>query len=114
MSTLQYCVYILIWLKDNKFYIGLTTDLKQRLTDHFKGRSSATAPRRPFKFIYCEYFLSKNDAYRREKYLKTSTGKRMLKLLLKETFKEIWFLIIFLSDKNPCEQLYNFICKKDW
>lgn len=89
MSTLQYCVYILVSLKDNKFYIGLTTDLKLRLTDHFKGRSFATAPRRPFKLIYCEYFLSKHDAYRRERYLKTSVGKRMLKLLLKQTLKEI-------------------------
>lgn len=79
---LKYCVYILLSLKDNKLYIGLTTNLKQRLTDHFKGKSSSTAPRRPFKLIYCEYFLSKHDAYRREKYLKTTIGKKMLKILL--------------------------------
>jgi len=85
MSILQYCIYVLISLKENNLYIGLTTDLKQRLTDHFHGRSAATAPRRPFKLIYCEYFYSKHDAYRREKYLKTTVGKRMLKLLLKES-----------------------------
>ncbi len=89
MKKLQYCVYVLHSLKDNNLYIGYTTNLHQRLTSHIKGGSKSTAPRRPFKLIYCEYFLSKTDAINRERYLKTSTGKRMLKLLLKESLKEI-------------------------
>jgi putative endonuclease len=82
---LKYCVYVLISLKDQKLYIGLTTNLKQRLTDHFKGKSFATKSRRPFRLIYCEYFLSKHDAYRREKYLKTTIGKKMLRLMLRKS-----------------------------
>ncbi|MCL4364699.1 GIY-YIG nuclease family protein, partial [Patescibacteria group bacterium] len=82
MSVLKYCVYVLISLKDKDLYVGITTNLKQRLTSHFHGYSKSTAPRRPFKLIYCEYFLSEHDAYRREKYLKTTTGRRMIKLLL--------------------------------
>lgn len=82
---LKYCVYVLLSLKDKKLYIGITTNLKQRLTDHFKGKSLATKSRRPFKLIYCEYFLSKHDAYRREKYLKTTVGKKMLKLTLRSS-----------------------------
>jgi len=39
--------------------------------------------------VFCEYFFSKHDATRREKYLKTNVGKKMLKFLLKETLKEI-------------------------
>jgi len=89
MSKLQYCVYVLLSIKDQKLYIGFTTNLKQRLTDHFKGNSSSTAPRRPFLLIYCEYFLSKHDAYRREKYLKTTTGKKMLRLILKDSFNDV-------------------------
>ena len=60
MSKLKHCVYVLYSLKDKKNYIGYTTDLKERLTDHFHGKSKATAPRRPFILIYCEYFLSNN------------------------------------------------------
>jgi len=82
---LQYCVYVLQSQKDHKLYIGSTTNLKQRLTDHFHGNSKATAPRRPFKLIFCEYFLSKQDALRREKYFKTSAGKKALKLMLRES-----------------------------
>ena len=37
LMKLQYCVYVLLSLKDKKFYIGYTTNLKQRLTDHFHG-----------------------------------------------------------------------------
>jgi putative endonuclease len=89
MKKLQYCVYVLYSLKDNSFYIGFTENLKQRLTDHFHGSSKSTAPRRPFRLIFCEYFLSKKDALRREKYFKTTKGKRTLKLLLKNSLNLI-------------------------
>ena len=91
MKKLQFCVYVLLSLKDNKFYIGFTTDLRQRLTDHFHGKSESTNPRRSFILIYCEYFFSKKDAYNRENYLKTSTGKRMLKLISKESLKDLMY-----------------------
>lgn len=83
MSKLQHCVYVLLSLKDKNFYIGYTSDLKQRLTDHFHGNSKATAPRRPFSLVFCEYFASKKDALRREKYFKTTAGKKGLKLILR-------------------------------
>ena len=86
---LKHCVYVLYSLKDKKQYIGYTTNLKQRLTDHFHGYSKATSPRRPFKLIFCEYFYSKKDAMRREKYLKTTYGKKALKLMLREGLKKI-------------------------
>lgn len=89
MSVLEYCVYVLISLKDKDLYVGITTNLKERLTSHFHGHSKSTALRRPFKLIYCEYFLSKHDAYRREKYLKTTMGRRMIKLILKDSLKEL-------------------------
>jgi len=83
MRKLQYCVYVLYSLKDNQFYIGYTQNLKQRLTDHFHGNSKGTSSRRPFILTFCEYFLSRKDAMRREKYFKTSSGKRTLRLMLK-------------------------------
>ena len=89
MKKLQYCVYVLFSLKDYKFYIGYTTNLHERLTSHIKGQSKATSARRPLILVFCEYFFSKHDATRREKYLKTNVGKKMLKFLLKETLKEI-------------------------
>lgn len=89
MPKLQHCVYVLLSLKDQKFYIGYSSNLKQRLTAHFNGKSPATAPRRPFNLVFCEYFLSKSDALRREKYLKTTTGKRGLRLIIRASLSEL-------------------------
>ena len=88
-KKLEYCTYVLLSLKDKNFYIGYTTDLKQRLTAHFHGYSKNTSFRRPFTLIFCEYFLSNKDAMRREKYFKTNLGKKTLKLMLRESLLEL-------------------------
>ena len=59
---LPYCVYILLSRKDDNFYVGYTTDLQRRLDEHFQGRNTSTAPRRPFVLVHCEYYLAKADA----------------------------------------------------
>ena len=89
MKKLTYCVYVLHSLKDAKLYIGYTKNLRQRLSDHFQGNSKSTRLRRPLKLIYCEYFLNKQDAMRREKYFKTTVGKRTLKLMLRNYFNNV-------------------------
>ncbi len=89
MLNLNYCVYILYSLKDYKMYIGYTTNLERRIAEHNAGGTVSTAPRRPLKLIFCEYYLMKRDAMRREKYFKTTAGKKGLKLMLRETLAEI-------------------------
>ena len=89
LNQLPYCVYVLYSLKDGKLYIGYTTNLERRFTEHQAGNSKSTAPRRPFRLLFCEYYLSKEDAIRREKYFKTTAGKKTIKLMLKESLKEI-------------------------
>jgi len=85
LQNLQYCVYVLYSRKDGKLYIGYSADLETRLKDHSAGRVESTAPRRPLTLIHVEYYLSKNDAARREKYLKTTKGKRVLRLMLRDS-----------------------------
>ena len=85
---LPLCVYVLLSLKDNNFYVGYTTDLARRLDEHFQGRNTSTAPRRPFKLIHCEYYLAKADAERRENYLKTTKGRRTLRLMLRDSLAD--------------------------
>ena len=85
---LPYCVYILISEVDHQLYIGYTTNIENRILDHNRGNTKSTSSRRPLKLIFCEQYLSKLDAMRREKYFKTTVGKKALKLMLRETFKE--------------------------
>lgn len=54
-----------------------------------RGRDDSTAPRRPLRLIHVEYYLSRADAVRREKYFKTTKGKRTLRLVLKESLAEV-------------------------
>ena len=84
-APLPYCVYVLLSLKDDNFYVGYTTDLPRRLDEHYQGRNTSTAPRRPFVLVHCEYYLAKGDAERRETYLKTAKGRRVLRLMLQES-----------------------------
>lgn len=73
-----YFTYVLLSLKDNKYYTGFTSNLPLRFESHNNGDVSSTKHRRPFKLIYYEACLSKQDALKREKYLKTHYGKLYL------------------------------------
>lgn len=82
---LTHCTYVLYSLDDDELYIGYSSNLRQRLVDHFNGKVPSTAPRRPLRLIHVEYYLADGDARRRETYFKTSKGKRALKLMLHDT-----------------------------
>ena len=75
----MYYVYVLQSEKDKHFYVGYTKDLKNRLKLHNEGKVTSTINRRPLRLIYYEACLSQRDATYREKYLKSSWGKRYLK-----------------------------------
>ena len=79
----MYYVYVLQSEKDKLFYVGYTKDLKSRLKLHNDGKVESTRNRRPLKLIYYEVCLNQQDATHREKYLKSSWGKRYLKSRLK-------------------------------
>ncbi len=82
-----YYVYVLKSLKDSKHYIGYTKNLLRRYSEHKQGWNISTAKRRPLELIFYEAFLNNEDALRREEYFKTTKGKTMLKVVLKEFLK---------------------------
>ena len=78
--------YILQSIKNKNLYVGYTKDLKKRIQEHNQGLNQSTKIYRPWKLIYYEACLNEEDAKRREHYLKTSQGQRLLKRRLKEHF----------------------------
>lgn len=80
----MYYVYVLRSIKDGKLYTGFTHDLRKRFEKHIMGLVSSTKFRRPLKLLYYEAYTHREDAARREKYLKSGMGKRDLKNRLKE------------------------------
>jgi putative endonuclease len=77
-----HCVYVL-QNEAHKLYTGCTQDLKKRIQEHSAGRSTYTKNTGPYKLIYYEACISSKDAYHREKYLKSGSGKNYLKNRLK-------------------------------
>jgi putative endonuclease len=75
--------YVLQSQKDSNFYTGFTKDLKLRFEQHEAGKVESTRDRRPLRLVYYEACVNKEDASRREKYLKTYNGKFYLKKRLK-------------------------------
>jgi putative endonuclease len=75
----MFYVYLLHFAKDNGFYIGYSTDLKRRLSEHTRGASLATKSRGPWKLIYYEAYTEREDAEGREKFLKSGAGRRFLR-----------------------------------
>ncbi len=75
--------YVLLSTRDGKLYTGLTGDLRIRFNEHNSGKVPSTKNRGPFKLIYYEACLNREDARYRERYLKSGMGKRYLKNRLK-------------------------------
>jgi len=74
----MYYVYVLLSELDGNFYTGACVDLRKRLKSHYDGQVASTRNWRPLRLIYYEACLSKEDAFRREKYLKSGMSKRYL------------------------------------
>lgn len=80
----MFYVYILQSNKNKQLYIGYTSDLKRRFKEHNLGLNFSTKRYMPWKIIYYEACIEESDAKRREKYLKTTQGNRLIKRRIKD------------------------------
>ena len=79
----MYYVYILK-LNNSNLYTGSCADLKIRYADHCMGKVASTKYKRPVNLIHYEAYTLKSDAQRRERFLKTTEGKRLLRQQIKD------------------------------
>lgn len=82
-----YYIYVLRG-KNDYLYIGYSEDLRDRIQSHNSGQVRSTKPYGPLELIHYEAYRNKQDAKRREKYLKTNRGRTTLITMLKEFFTE--------------------------
>jgi len=78
-------VYVLL-CGDGRLYTGYSASLRMRVEQHKRGEVFATKGRLPVRLVFYEAFAVASDAKRREKYLKTTAGKRALRLMLRDFF----------------------------
>ena len=67
----MYFVYILKSLSDKNHYIGCTTDLERRISEHNAGKTVSLKGRRPLVLLYSETYDNQEAAYKREKQIKS-------------------------------------------
>jgi putative endonuclease len=80
---MQYVTYI-VECSDHTLYVGITTDITRRVSEHNTSKKGAkyTRARRPVSLKYVEEFESKSDAQKREYEIKQFTRSEKLSLLL--------------------------------
>ncbi len=63
--------------------------MARRYKEHKNGKVKSTKLRRPLKLIHYEAYILKSDAMRREKFLKTTEGKKLLRQQLRNILNNL-------------------------
>ncbi|MFH1286961.1 MAG: GIY-YIG nuclease family protein [Candidatus Magasanikbacteria bacterium] len=75
----MYFVYVISSNVRKYIYVGITNNTQRRIGEHQKGKEKTTRPYRPFSILHIEVFSTRIEARKREKYLKSGSGKEWIK-----------------------------------
>jgi putative endonuclease len=79
----MYVVYALYSKKFDKIYIGFTSNLTERFKSHNElSKKGWTISFRPWEIIFQEEWILKSEAMKREKQLKSATGRDFIRSLI--------------------------------
>ena len=81
----MFIVYVLKSNTADKSYVGLTNNINRRLREHNSGKHFYTKRYLPWVIIHEEEFDNFAEARKREKFLKSTNGRRFLKKLFNNT-----------------------------
>jgi putative endonuclease len=74
-------VYILLNKAKTRTYTGVTDDVNKRLYEHNAGNVRSSSSYRPYEVIHTESFETLCEARQKEKFYKTTTGRRKIKAM---------------------------------
>ena len=80
---MPYMLYILQSDRDGSFYIGHTAHLAERLRRHNEGRSPYTRAKIPWSLVYKEEYLTRAEAMKRERELKSKKNRDYIEHLIR-------------------------------
>ena len=72
-------IYVLVSLKDNSTYVGMSKNIDRRLNEDNLGKSRYTKGHIPWKLVYTESHQNQLEARQKEKFFKSTQGKNWLK-----------------------------------
>ena len=74
-GTMHYVYMLQSEADPDRFYVGLTTDLKRRFDEHNSGKSIHTNKYIPWKLVTYIAFSDRKKAEKFQKYLKSGSGR---------------------------------------
>ena len=75
----MFYAYVLKSISHDFYYKGHCKDLQIRLKQHNSGMTKSIRPYIPFLLVYSEKLNTEKEAIEREKYFKSSAGRRFIK-----------------------------------
>ncbi|MDY0254782.1 MAG: GIY-YIG nuclease family protein [Tenuifilaceae bacterium] len=75
-------VYALVSQIDGRIYVGMSQNVRRRLSEHNQGKVQSTRPYTPWRLFFSEPVGDSEQARIKEKYYKTASGKRKLRAIL--------------------------------
>ena len=79
----MFSVYIIYSEKLNKFYIGYSSNVQERLRKHNRRSKGFSFLGRPWVLVYTESFDNKKDAMDRERQLKNWKNRERIETLIR-------------------------------
>ncbi len=80
----HYVVYILHSASLDRTYTGYTNNINRRLKQHNAGKTFSTKAGCPWKLVYVEACTNREEARQREKWFKSSTGRRKIAEIVRD------------------------------
>jgi putative endonuclease len=82
--ALCYFIYILFSKALNKYYVGSTSNIDERLKKHLSNHKGYTSMAKDWEIVYTESFDDRTSALVREKQIKRWKSRKMIEHLIKE------------------------------
>ncbi len=79
---MSFHVYILLSETTNRYYVGQTQDVTERLAYHNANYSKSLRNRGPWQLVYQEEYKTRGQAIRRERQIKSWKDRGMIERLV--------------------------------
>jgi putative endonuclease len=77
-------VYILYSASIDRYYVGHSENVEQRLVFHLSGESPYTSRASDWKLVYCEEYSNKKEAVKRELAIKRKKSRKYIEWLISQ------------------------------
>ena len=79
MENLAYSVYAIYSPKHKRIYVGMSKNIKRRISEHNSGMVKSSRAYGPWLLIYSEVVGERAEARKKEKYYKSGFGREFVK-----------------------------------